>query len=76
MLLIAAIELIIHGLYSSYAFYGSNNIPKISDWTISKTTKRDLQQKRKGEIAVQAKVIDSLFSYFFRHSGDMASWVS
>ena len=37
MLLIAAIELIIHGLYSSYAFYGSNNIPPISDWSISKT---------------------------------------
>ena len=56
MLLIAAIELIIHGLYSSYAFYGSNNIPKISDWTISKTAKEISSRNAKERLLSKRKL--------------------
>ena len=39
LLMFATIELVIHGAYSSYQFYGSNNIPKFSDWSLRKTRK-------------------------------------
>jgi hypothetical protein len=56
MLVIATVELVIHGMFSGYHFYGSNNIPRISDWTFSKTKKELSSRSAKERLLPKRKL--------------------